>query len=72
MTDLHATELQAVSISLMMWHQVIVVKESYPEHCGVHAHTHEEDANKAHHLVGGKNNNKKKVEKRQVTKQFHH
>lgn len=50
MWDLHAAELQAVSISLVMWHQVIVVEKSYPEHCGVDAHTEEEDTDKACHL----------------------
>lgn len=51
MRNIHAAELQAVSISLVMWHQVIVVENSYPEHCGVDADTQEEDADKAHHLV---------------------
>lgn len=49
--DIHAAEQQAVSISLVMWHQMIVVKDPYPEHRGIHAHTHEEDTDKAHHLV---------------------
>lgn len=51
MRNIHAAELQAVSISLVMWHQVIVVENSYPEHCGVDTHTQEEDTDKAHHLV---------------------
>lgn len=46
----HATELQAVSIRLMMWHQVIVVENADLEDCGVDAHAHEQDADKAHHL----------------------
>lgn len=49
--DIHAAKLQTVSISLMMWHQVIVVENSYPEHCGVNAHTHKQDTHKARHLV---------------------
>ncbi len=36
-----------------MWHQVIVVEKSYPEHCGVDTHTQEEDTDEAHHLVEG-------------------
>lgn len=34
-----------------MWHQVIVVENSYPEHCGVDTYTQEEDTDKARHLV---------------------
>lgn len=56
--NIHATELQAVGISLVMWHQVVVVKNSYPEYCGVDAHAQEEDNDKAHHLV-----KRKKIEK---------
>lgn len=51
MGNIHAAELQAVGISLVMWHQVVVVENSYPEHRGVDTHTQEEDADKAHHLV---------------------
>lgn len=51
MLHIHATEQQAVSISLVMWHQVIVVEKSYPENCGVDAHAHEQDTHKAHHLL---------------------
>lgn len=49
--NVHAAELQAVSVSLVMRHQVVVVEKSNPEHCGVDADTQEEDADKAHHLV---------------------
>lgn len=49
--NVHAAELQAVSVSLVMRHQVVVVEKSDPEHCGVDADTQEEDADKAHHLV---------------------
>lgn len=35
----------------MMWHQVVVVENPYPEHCRVDTDTQEEDADKAHHLV---------------------
>lgn len=49
--DIHSAELQAISIGLVMWHQMIVVKHPHSEHRGVHAHTHEEDADEAHHLV---------------------
>lgn len=51
MRNIHAAELQAVSISLVMWHKVIVVEKSYPEHCRVDTDTQEEDTDKAHHLV---------------------
>lgn len=34
-----------------MWHQVVVVENSYPEYCGVDAHAQEEDSDKAYHLV---------------------
>ena len=51
MRNIHAAELQAVGIRLVMWHQVIVVEHSYPEHCGVDADTQEEDTDEAHHLV---------------------
>ena len=55
--DSHPTELQAVSISLMVWHQVIVVEYSDSEDSRVHAHTKKEDADKARHLVGRKQHN---------------
>lgn len=45
-----------------MWHQVVVVEKSYPEYCGVGAHTQEEDSDKAHHLV-----KKKKIEEKKPT-----
>lgn len=48
---IHAAELQAVSISLVMWDQVVVVEDSYPEHCVVDTDTQEEDTDEAHHLV---------------------
>lgn len=48
---IHATELQAVSVGLVMWHQIVVVENSYPENCGVDADTQEEDTDKAHYLV---------------------
>lgn len=47
----HAAELQAVGIGLVMWHQVVVVENSYPEYCGVDAHAQEENSDKAYHLV---------------------
>ena len=50
--SLHATELQAVSVRLMVWYQVIVVEYSYLKHCRVDTHTEEEDTDKARHLVG--------------------
>lgn len=49
--NIHATELQAVGIGLVMWHQVVVVENSYPEYCGVDAHAQEENSDKAYHLV---------------------
>lgn len=51
MSYIHSAALQAVGISLVMWHQVEVVENSYPEHGGVDAHTQEEDTNEARHLV---------------------
>lgn len=35
----------------MMRHQVVVVENPYPEHCGVDADAKEENAAKAHRLV---------------------
>lgn len=64
MWNIHAAELQAVSISLVMWHQVVVVKNAYPEHCGVDADTQEQDADKARHLV---ERNKTSRKRRQVS-----
>lgn len=47
----HAAELQAVGVRLVVRGQVIVVKDSDPEHSGVHAVTQEEDGDKTRHLV---------------------
>ena len=52
MRYIHATKLQTVGVGLVMWHQVIVVEKSDPEHGGVDAHTQEEDSDEARHLVG--------------------
>lgn len=60
MRNIHAAELQAVSVSLVMWHQVVVVENSYPEHCGVDADTQEEDADKARYLVEGNKTSRKR------------
>lgn len=49
--SLHAAELQAVGVSLVTRHQVVVVENPYPEDCGVDAEAKEEDAAEAHHLV---------------------
>lgn len=49
--SLHAAELQAVGVSLMTSHQVVVVENPYPEHCGVDTDAKEENAAEAHHLV---------------------
>lgn len=46
-----------------MWDQVIVVKKTYVEHCGVDAHTEEEDPNKTDHLQM----KKKKLKSLQLT-----
>lgn len=43
-----------------MWHQVVVVENSYLEYCGVDAHAQEEDSDKAHHLAKRKKIEKKK------------
>ena len=58
MRNVHAAEHQAVSISLVMWHQVAVVEHSYAEHCGVDADTQEEDTDETHHLVERQNRGK--------------
>lgn len=48
---LHAAELEAVSISLVMGGQVVVVENPDAEHSGVNASTQEEDCDEARHLV---------------------
>lgn len=48
---IHAAELQAVGIGLVMWHQVVVVENAHPKHCGVDADAQEENTAEAHHLV---------------------
>lgn len=49
---LHAAKLEAVSVSLVMGSQVVVVKHPNAKHCGVDAGAQEEDGDKARHLVG--------------------
>lgn len=49
--SLHAAELQAVGVSLVIGDQVVVVENPYPEHCGVDTDAKEENAAEAHHLV---------------------
>lgn len=46
----HAAELQAVGVRLVVRGQVIIVKDSDPEHSGVHAVTQEEYGDKTRHL----------------------
>lgn len=50
MQNIHAAELQAVGIGLVMWGQVIVVEDSDPKHSGVDAGAEEKDCNEARHL----------------------
>lgn len=46
----HAAELQAVGVCLVVRGQVIIVKDSDPEHSGVHTVTQEEYGDKTRHL----------------------
>lgn len=48
---LHAAELEAVGVGLVVGGQVVVVKDPDPEHGGVNAGTQEEDGDEARHLV---------------------
>lgn len=48
---LHATELEAVSIRLVMGGEVVVVENPDTEHSRVNAGTQEEDGDEARHLV---------------------
>ena len=43
---LHATEKKAISISLVMWSQVVIVKYTNPEHSRINTDTEEEDGKK--------------------------
>ena len=47
---LHATEKKAISISLAMWSQVLIVKYTNPEHSRINTDTEEEDGKKASNL----------------------
>ena len=47
---LHATEKKAISISLVMWSQVVIVKYTNPEHSRINTDTEEEDGKKASNL----------------------
>lgn len=49
--DLHAAELQAVGVGLVVGGQVVVVEDPNAEHGGVNAGTQEEDGDEARHLV---------------------
>lgn len=49
---LHAAELEAVSIRLVVGGKVIVVENPDAEHSRVNARTQEEDGDEARHLVG--------------------
>lgn len=48
---LHATELEAVSIGLVMGGKVVVVENADAENSRVNARTEEEDGDEARHLV---------------------
>lgn len=48
---LHAAELEAVGVRLVMGGQVVVVEDPDTEHGGVDAGTEEEDGDEARHLV---------------------
>lgn len=48
---LHAAELEAVSVSLVMGGQVVVVENPNAEHSGVNTGAQEEDCDEARHLV---------------------
>lgn len=47
----HAAELEAVGIRLVMGGQVVVVENPNAEHSGVHTCAQEEDCDEARHLV---------------------
>lgn len=49
--DLHAAELQAVGVRLVVRGQVVVVEDTDTEHGGVNAGAQEEDGDEARHLV---------------------
>lgn len=49
--NLHATELEAVGISLVMGGKVVVVENPDAEHSRVHASTQEKDGDETRHLV---------------------
>lgn len=49
--SIHAAELQAVGVSLVTRHQVVVVENAYPEDSGVDTDAKEEDAAETNHLV---------------------
>lgn len=53
--DLHAAELEAVSVSLVVRGQVVVVEHTNAEHSRVHAGAQEEDCDKARHLGDRRN-----------------
>lgn len=51
---LHATELEAVSIRLVVGGKVVVVENPDAENSGVNAGTQEEDSDEARHLMENK------------------
>jgi hypothetical protein len=40
---LQSTEQQAIWISLMMWSEIIIIKDANPEHCVIGTYTHVSD-----------------------------
>ena len=59
---LHATEKKAISISLVMWSQVVIVKYTNPEHSRINTDTEEEDGKKASNLKKKKKKQKKNTQ----------
>lgn len=55
----HATEKEAVGVSLVMWGQVVVVKHTDPEHSRIHTDTQEEDGKEASNLKKQKQTDKR-------------
>lgn len=53
--DLHAAELEAVGVGLVVWGQVVVVEHANAEHGRVHAGAQEEDCDEARHLEDRRN-----------------
>lgn len=54
-SHLHATEKKAISIGLVMWGQVIIVKYTNPEHSRINTDAEKEDGKEASNLKNKQN-----------------